>query len=313
MIKVGINGFGRIGRAVFRSIYEKGVDVEVAGINDLADVNSLRHLLKHDSVYGSFEKEVKIQKGSFLIDGKEIPVLCEKDPEKLPWKELEIDVVLECTGLFCKKEDAEKHIKAGAKLCVVSANAKGEDVPHFVLGVNEKNFNPEKHKVSAMCSCTTNCAAPVVHVLNEAFGLLKAHMLTIHAVTANQNVVDGLHKDLRRGRSALVNCVPTTTGSDKAVERVLPELEGRISASAVRVPVICGSLLEVVANLEKEVSADEINDVFQSAAQCEEVLFLSSASLIPLLVKKSSQNSGEHQHNTELSSLQPLIKFNKFC
>jgi len=267
MIKIAINGFGRIGRAVFRSVYEKGMGVEIVAINDLAEPTVLRHLLKYDSVYGLFEKEVALRGASLLINDKEIPVFCERNPEKLPWKKLGIDVVLECTGAFCRKQGAQKHIKAGAKLVVISANAKSPDISHFVLGINEKDFDAKKHQVSAMCSCTTNCAVPVVHVLNEAFGLLKAHMLTIHAVTASQNLVDGPHKDLRRGRSALVNCVPTTTGSDKAVVKVLPELEGRISASAVRVPVLCGSLLEVVANLKQEVSADEINDVFQSASQ----------------------------------------------
>ena len=266
-IKIAINGFGRIGRAAFRSIYQEGIDIQVVAINDLAELATLSHSLKYDSVYGLFEKEVALRGASLLIDGKEIPVFCERDPEKLPWEKLGIDVVLECTGAFCQKDAAQKHIRAGAKLVVISANAKGSDVSHFVLGMNEKDFDPKKHQVSAMCSCTTNCAVPVIHVLNEAFGLLKAHMLTIHAVTANQNLVDGPHKDLRRGRSALVNSVPTTTGSDKAVVKVLPELEGRISASAVRVPVLCGSLLEIVANLKQEVSADEINDVFQSASQ----------------------------------------------
>lgn len=267
MVKIGINGFGRIGRAVLRSIYNEGIEVEVAAINDLAEPQSLAHLLRYDSAYGPFKKEVELKGSSFFIGGKEIKVLSEKSPEKLPWGRMGVDVALECTGIFRKKEDAAKHLEAGAKLAVISANGKSEEVPHFVLGVNHKDFDEKKDRVSAMCSCTTNCAVPVVDVLDQGFSLLKAHMLTIHAVTSSQNLVDGPHKDLRRARSALVNSVPTTTGSDKAVVRVLPKLKGRLSASAVRVPVISGSLLEVVASLEKEVTAEEINDAFRSVAK----------------------------------------------
>ncbi len=267
MVKVAINGFGRIGRATLRAIYEHDLGVQVVAINDLADPGVLAHLLRYDSAFGPFGRKVELKDGSFLIEGDEIKLLSEKNPEELPWEKMGVDVTLECTGVFRHKKDAEKHIEAGAKLAVISANGKEETIPHFVLGVNEKDFDPEKDKVSAMCSCTTNCAVPVVSVLDEAFGLLKAHMLTVHAVTASQNLVDGAHKDLRRARSALVNSLPTTTGSDKAVVRILSGLRGRISASAVRVPVICGSILEVVASLEKEVPAREVNDVFRSASR----------------------------------------------
>ncbi len=267
MIKIAINGFGRIGRAVLRAVYEHEVGVKIAAINDLAQPETLLHLLKYDSAFGPFKKEVKLQNTSFLIEDDEIRVLSEKDPADLPWKEMGIDVVLECTGFFTNKEGAWKHIEAGAGSALISANAKGEDVPHFVFGVNEQDFNFDKHRVSAMCSCTTNCAVPVLSVLNKEFSLLKAHMLTVHAVTSSQNLVDGAHKDLRRARSALVNSLPTTTGSDKAVVRIMPELKNRVSASAVRVPVICGSLLEVVASLKKKASREEINTAFKNAAQ----------------------------------------------
>jgi len=254
-VKIAINGFGRIGRAVLRSIFNQELDLEIAAINDLASADNLAYLLKHDSVYGPFKEKVDAE------------ILSEANLENLPWKEMGIDVVLECTGVFRTKEDAQKHLKAGAKSVIISANAKDEETNHFILGVNENKFDAEKDRISAMGSCTTNCAAPVIYHLNKEFGLLKAHLLTVHAVTANQNLVDGHHKDLRRGRSALVNSVPTTTGAAKAVTRVLPDLSGRISGSAIRVPVICGSVLEVVASLKKEASADEINESFAKAAK----------------------------------------------
>lgn len=267
MIKIAINGFGRIGRAVLRAVYEHGVGVKIVAINDLAEPEALLHLLKYDSAFGPFQKEVKLKSASFLIEGDKIKILSEKDPADLPWENMGVDVVLECTGFFTHREGVQKHIQAGAEFAVISANAKGEDVPHFVLGVNEGDFDADKNRISAMCSCTTNCAVPVLSVLNEEFNLLKAHMLTIHAVTSSQNLVDGSHKDLRRARSALANSIPTTTGSDKAVVRIMPEFKGRLSASAVRVPVLCGSLLEVVASLENEASSQEINGAFRKAAR----------------------------------------------
>lgn len=247
-----------------RSVFKEEVGLEVAAINDLADPRTLAHLLRQDSAYGAFGEEVELKGDSLVVGGQEIKLLSEKDPAALPWEEMGIQVVLECTGVFTEREKARAHLEAGAEAVVISANAESGETPHFVYGINHQDFNPEQDRVSAMCSCTTNCATPVVNVLDEAFNLLKAHMLTIHAVTASQNLVDGPHEDLRRARSALVNSVPTTTGSDKAVVRVLPELRGRLSASAVRVPVICGSLLEVVASLEEEVSEEEVNDVFRS-------------------------------------------------
>ena len=256
MIKIAINGFGRIGRAAFKRILDNHSDLEVVAINDLTDIKTLKHLLKYDSVYGAYNKEI----------GKNIKILAEPKPEKLPWGKLGVDIVLECTGYFVDLQGAKKHLNAGAKKVIISANAKNEDVPHFVLGVNEQDYEPKKHNIIANCSCTTNCAAPIIKILNDNFGILKAQMATIHAVTSTQNLVDGPHKDLRRARAAMVNIVPTTTGASKAVVRVLPELKGKISGSAFRVPVICGSILEIVAQIQKETTAEKINQVLQKQA-----------------------------------------------
>ena len=269
MIRIAINGLGRIGRAVFKRILDNHSDLEVAAINDLADIDNLAYLLKFDSVYGVYKKEVKVKKDLFYVDGKKIQVFSEPNPEKLPWKKLNIDVVLECTGIFSGLEDSGRHLKAGAKKVIISANAKSVKVPHFVLGINEKKYDPDGHEVIANCSCTTNCAAPVIKVLHENFGILKAQMMTIHAVTSSQNLVDGPNKDWRRGRAAFVNLVHTTTGAAKAVTRVIPILKGRISGSAFRAPAICGSVLEVIAQIEKETTAEQVNKSFIKAAQAE--------------------------------------------
>jgi len=272
MIKIAINGFGRIGRAAFKRIINNHPDLEVAAINDLTDIKTLKHLLKYDSVYGVYNKEI----------GKNIKILAEPDPAKLPWKNLGVDIVLECTGYFADLQGAKKHIQAGAKKVIISANAKNEDVPHFVLGVNEQDYEPEKHNIIANCSCTTNCAVPIVKILNDNFGVLKAQMATIHAVTSTQNLVDGPHKDLRRARSAIINIIPTTTGAAKAVIRVLPELKGKISGSAFRVPVLCGSILEIIAQVEKETTAEKINQVFkkESSGRLKGILEASDRPLV---------------------------------
>ena len=267
MIKIAINGFGRIGRACFKRIINAHPDLEVLAINDLTSPETLAHLLRHDSVYGAYEKEVRVEKNTFLIGGKRIKVFAEPNPEKLSWRELNVDVVLECTGRFTALDDAKKHLKAGARKVIISANSKTKTVPHFVFGVNEGNYKPEKDDVVANCSCTTNCAAPIIKVLHENFRILKAQMTTVHAVTANQNLVDGPNKDLRRARAAFRNIVPTTTGAAKAVTRVIPELKGRISGFALRVPVLCGSILEIIAQVEKETTAEQINEVFKKEAQ----------------------------------------------
>lgn len=281
-IKIAINGFGRIGRAALKRILDKHPDLEVVAINDLTDPGNLAHLLHYDSVYGPYEKAGGWIAGHIFTDEKKIKVLAESEPAKLPWKKEEVDIVLECTGRFTKQEEAAKHLTAGAKKVIISANAKTGETPHFVLGVNEKAYNPQKHHIVANCSCTTNCAAPVMKLLNENFKVLKAQMTTVHAVTASQNLVDGPKKDWREGRSAMNNTIPAATGAAEAVIRVLPELKGRISGSAFRVPVLCGSVLEIIAQIEKETTVEKINSAFERAAKggLKKILAVSRAQLV---------------------------------
>ncbi len=270
MVKLAINGLGRIGRAVFKIIAENHPDLELVAINDLTDIKTLAHLLKYDSVYGVYNKKVEALTDSdnfLVVDNKKIQVFSEPNPEKLPWKDLDIDVVLECTGYFSDTQGAGKHILAGAKKVIVSANSKSETMPHFVLGVNENKYDFEKHNIVAMCSCTTNCAAPIINILNQNLGISKLQMLTVHAITSTQKLVDSPHKDLRRARAGCYNIIPTTTGAAKAVIRVLPELKGKIAGSALRVPVISGSILEIVAQTEKPASVKQINDLFTEQAE----------------------------------------------
>ncbi len=272
MVKVAINGFGRIGRLTLRRILENHPDLEVVAINDLASLDNIAYLLKHDSVYGDFEKEISFGKGasagaigSLLIEGGRILVFSEPDPLNLPWEELGIDLVIESTGRFTHRKEAVKHLEAGAKKVIISANSKDADLS-VVLGVNEKDYDPKKHQVISNCSCTTNCAAPVMKVLDENFGVEKAQLMTVHAVTASQSLIDSPKKDLREGRAAFNNIIPAATGAEKAVVRVLPNLEGRISGSAFRVPVLAGSVLEIVAQIKKETNVEQVNKVFTEAA-----------------------------------------------
>ncbi|MBL7156225.1 MAG: type I glyceraldehyde-3-phosphate dehydrogenase [Candidatus Pacebacteria bacterium] len=267
MIKIAINGFGRIGRAAFRRILNNNSDLKIVGINDLSEIDSLAYLLKRDSVYDTYEKEVKIKEGFFYINNQKIQIFAESNPEKLPWKKLDVDVILECTGRFTDLKGAKKHIKAGAKKVIISANSKDKEIPHFVLGANQEKYDFKKDNIIANCSCTTNCAAPIMRILHKNFEVLKAQMTTIHAVTSTQNLVDGPNKDWRRGRAGFSNIVPTTTGAAKAVIKVIPELKGRISGSAFRVPVICGSILEIIAQIKNETSAEDINKIFIRQAQ----------------------------------------------
>lgn len=268
MIKIAINGFGRIGRLTLRRILENHPDLEVAAINDLADLQTLAYLLKYDSVYGILPNTVEAKEEKLVVDGKEISVFAETDPLKLPWKKLDVNVVIESTGRFTKREAAAKHLEAGAKKIVISANAKDADIS-LVLGVNENQYDSGKHDVVSNCSCTTNCAAPVLKVLHDSLGVEKAIMTTIHAVTQTQSLVDGPKADPREGRAAFQNIIPASTGASEAVVRILPELEGKISGSAYRVPVISGSVLEIVAQTKKETSVDEINRIFEQAAKNE--------------------------------------------
>ncbi len=255
-MRIAINGLGRIGRAALKVAMERP-EVEVIAVNDLADLETLKYLLKYDSVYGKFDRAGEL--------GSSIQVFSEKDPEKLPWHDLGVDSVVESTGRFTDKVDAMKHLAAGAKKVVISANSKDADLS-IVMGVNHEQYNPSEHNILANCSCTTNCAAPVMKVLNDNFTIRKAYMTTVHAVTASQGLVDGPKKPLREGRAAFASIIPTDTGAAKAVVRVLPELEGRITGSAFRVPVLCGSVLEVVAQIAEETRPDKINQIFQKAA-----------------------------------------------
>ncbi len=263
MTRIAINGFGRIGRQSLR-VLDNHKDLELVAINDLTDNKTLAHLLKFDSTYGEFEKEVHLEGEDHIIVGdKRIRVLSEKDPEKLPWKELGIDIVLECTGVFRKREGASKHILAGAKKVILSAPAKDEIDGTFVIGVNESGYDPLHHSIISNASCTTNCLAPIVKLLNDNFGIEKGVMTTIHSVTNDQKILDLPHKDLRRARSAYESIIPTTTGAAKAVSLVIPEMEGKLDGLAIRVPTLTVSIVDLVCNLKKDVTKEEINNIFK--------------------------------------------------
>jgi glyceraldehyde 3-phosphate dehydrogenase len=263
-IKVAINGFGRIGRLSLRTLLKKN-DVEVVAINDLTDTATLAHLFKYDSAQHPFDGTVSHDENHIVVNGKSILILKEKQPENLPWKNLNIDVVLESTGLFTNKADASKHLTAGAKRVLISAPATG-DVKTIVLGVNETELKPDDLIISN-ASCTTNCLAPMVKILDDNFGLDKGYMITVHAMTADQRLVDAPHKDLRRARAAAVNIIPTTTGAAKAVTEVIPHLKNKITGNSMRVPVITGSITDFTAILKKQTSVEEINAVFKTAGE----------------------------------------------
>ena len=265
-IKLGINGFGRIGRLVFRSILERDEhNFDIVGVNDLTDANTLAHLLKYDSAHGQLPFDVTVEDGALIVGGDRFPVFNEKDPANLPWGEYDTDVVIESTGIFRTREGAGKHLTAGADKVVISAPAKSEVDATVVLGVNDDILTGDEEIISN-ASCTTNCLAPMVKVLDDAFGLKSVLMTTIHAYTSSQNIVDGPHKDLRRARTAAQSIIPTTTGAAKAVEQVLPHLEGRLDGMAMRVPVQDGSVTDLVANLDRDVTIDDINAAFKEAA-----------------------------------------------
>lgn len=264
MIRIGINGFGRIGRNVFRAVFHHP-ELEVVAVNDLADAHTLAHLLKYDSVHGRFDAEVSVTENGFSIDGKEIKVFAERDPAALGWGEVGAEVVIESTGLFTNREDAAKHLNAGAKKVIVSAPAKNEDVT-IVLGVNEEKYDPQNHHVISNASCTTNCLAPLAKVLHDHFGIRRGLMTTVHAFTNDQQILDLPHKDLRRARAASESIIPTTTGAAKAVALVLPELKGKLNGFAMRVPVKNVSVVDLVAELDQKVTVEEVNHVFREAA-----------------------------------------------
>ena len=265
-VKVGINGFGRIGRNLFRAAYEAGADLEFVAVNDITDVRTLAHLLKYDSILGRFPGEVAEGDGVIVVDGEPIRVLAERDPAALPWGELGVDVVIESTGLFTKRDDAAKHLEAGAKKVVISAPATDPDVT-VALGVNfDSAYDPDAHNIISNASCTTNCLAPVAKVLHEAVGIERGLMTTIHAYTADQRLQDMPHKDLRRARAAALNLIPASTGAAKAVGLVLPELNGRLSGMAVRAPVATGSVVDLTFEASRETSVEEINAAVAEAA-----------------------------------------------
>lgn len=267
MTKIAINGFGRIGRAAFKIALSKK-NVQVVAINDLTDPKTLSYLLKYDSVYGRLEKTIGYDKSNIIVNGKKYPVLSEKDPSKLPWKKMGVDVVLECTGVFEKFEELQMHIKAGAKKVVLSSPAKDEKTPTLVMGTDSTKKNIGKSNIISNASCTTNCIAPVMQVLESQFGIEKSLMTTIHAYTATQKLVDSPDaKDLRRGRAGAVNMAPSTTGAAKATALVIPELKDKFDGIAVRVPIICGSLSDITAILKKNVTAEQINKAFITAAK----------------------------------------------
>ncbi|SDN00074.1 glyceraldehyde-3-phosphate dehydrogenase (NAD+) [Fictibacillus solisalsi] len=262
--KVGINGFGRIGRNVFRAALNNP-EVEVVAVNDLTDANMLAFLLKHDTVHGKLDASVEVGENSLIVNGKEIKVLAERDPAQLGWGDLGVEVVVESTGRFTKRADAAKHLEAGAKKVIISAPASDEDIT-IVMGVNEDKYEAGSHHVLSNASCTTNCLAPFAKVLNEKFGIKRGMMTTVHSYTNDQQILDLPHKDYRRARAAAENIIPTTTGAAKAVSLVLPELKGKLNGMAMRVPTPNVSLVDLVAELDKEVSADEVNAALKEAA-----------------------------------------------
>lgn len=276
MVKIAINGFGRIGRTTFRRIIDNHPNLEVVAINDLTDSKTLAHLLRYDSVYGIYEKQVKFSEKSLLLDGtrngKEIQVLAEQDPSKLPWKKLGIDIVLECTGRFTDYDGAKKHLTAGAKKVIISAPSDNpEKIPSYILGVNETKFDSGKDEIVDMGSCTTNCLAPVAKVLNENFKIVRGFMTTIHSYTNDQRILDLAHKDLRRARAAALNIIPTTTGAARAIGRVLPELQGKLDGLALRVPTPTVSILDLICQVEKKTTSEEVNYIFKKASQKTEL------------------------------------------
>jgi len=271
MTKIAINGFGRIGRQTFRRIIENHSDLEVVAINDLTDNKTTAHLLKYDSIYGQLNKKVSFTNESILVDGKEYLILSEKEPEKLPWKKLKVDIVLECTGLFTNLEGAKKHIMAGAKKVIVSAPSKDKEIPGFVLGVNADNFDAKKVEVMDMGSCTTNCLAPIVKVLNDNFKIIKGFMTTVHSYTNDQKILDLPHRDLRRARAAAINMIPTSTGAAISIGKIIPELNGKLDGISIRVPTPIVSVLDLVVEVEKSTTKEEVNELFKSASQTEEL------------------------------------------
>ena len=267
VLRVGINGFGRIGRGIFRAAYDNP-QIEIVGINDITSAETLAHMLKYDSVHKIFPHDVSFTENSLIVNGKEIPISKERDPASIPWKQWEVAIVFECVGIFRTHELASKHLEGGAKFVIISAPDKGKvtPIPTFVLGVNENGFNPAEHKVVSNASCTTNCYAPVTKLLDENFGIESGFMTTVHSYTTDQRLLDLPHSDLRRARSAALSMIPTSTGAATAVGKVLPHLNGKLQAISIRVPTPNVSLIDAVYTLKKETSIEEVNEIFIKAA-----------------------------------------------
>jgi glyceraldehyde 3-phosphate dehydrogenase len=264
-VRVGINGFGRIGRNFFRAAKQRGVDIDIVAVNDLGSLETMAHLLKYDSVLGTLPYDIKATKGGISVNGDELKVLGERDPKNLPWGELGVDVVIESTGIFTKRDTAAYHLEGGAPLVIVSAPCDGADAT-FVYGVNHKDFDIKTHTVISNASCTTNCFVPVVKVLDDAFGVVNGLMQTVHAYTGDQQLVDGPHKDLRRARGAAINIVPTSTGAARATSLVLESMKGKLDGTSLRVPVPTGSIVDFTANLKTAATVEQINAAFKKAA-----------------------------------------------
>jgi len=267
MIKIAINGFGRIGRNCAKVILDKCPDLDLVAINDLTDTKTLAHLLKYDSIYGIYQKNVQGKEGVVLVDKKEIKVFAEKDPKNLPWGKMGIDVVLECTGSFTDFEEAKKHLTAGAKKVIISAPSKSGEIPTFVPGVNEEKYDAKKDDIVSMASCTTNCLAPLAKVLNDNFVIERGFMTTVHSYTNDQKILDLPHKDLRRARAAALNIIPTSTGAASAIGKVIPELAGKLDGIALRVPTPTVSILDLICQVEKKTTAEEVNFILKKASQ----------------------------------------------
>jgi glyceraldehyde 3-phosphate dehydrogenase len=290
-LKVGINGFGRIGRNIMRAALGRGT-IEFVAVNDITDAATLAHLLKYDSVLGNLDARIEARDGSIAVNGAEFKVLSVKDPAQLPWKDLGVDIVFESTGKFTKRDDAAKHLTAGAKKVIITAPATNPDVT-LVLGVNEAAYQPASHHVISNASCTTNCVAPLAKVIHEAFGIRKGWMTTVHAYTNDQNLLDLPHKDLRRARAAAMSIIPTTTGAAKAVGEVLPQLKGRLDGISMRVPTPNVSVVDLVALLDKKTTADEVNAAFKAAADgpLEGILEFCTEPLVSIDFRKNAHSS----------------------
>ncbi|MFZ5643968.1 MAG: type I glyceraldehyde-3-phosphate dehydrogenase [Bacillota bacterium] len=300
-LRIGINGFGRIGRAVYRVSLNYADKIEVVAVNDLTDAKTLAHLLKYDSVHDILDEDVQVSDGGFRVNDKEVKVLAEKDPSAIPWRDLGVDIVIESTGRFTAREQAAKHLEGGARKVLISAPAKNEDIT-IVMGVNNQKYDPQNHHVISCASCTTNCLAPFAMVLHNRFGIIRGMMTTVHSYTNDQQILDLPHKDLRRARAAGVSIIPTTTGAAKAVSLVLPELKGKLNGMAMRVPTPNVSVVDLVAQLEKETTADEINSVLKEAAEGElkGILAYSEAPLV-------SRDYNGNPHSSIIDSLSTMV------